>query len=152
MLLRLAKEGDRAEVEALLNQAGLPGDGVGEHFNTFIVAEDRARIVGVAGLEMYGVGALLRSVAVKPDVRGTGLGALLVRQAFNEAKGRGVDALYLLTTTAQSYFPRFGFEQIAREHVPAGVQESREFRGACPSSAVVMRAALEGVVNRVSAR
>lgn len=47
-------------------------------------------------------------------------------------------AVYLLTTSAESYFPKFGFVRVTREHVPASVKESIEFRSACPASAIVM--------------
>jgi amino-acid N-acetyltransferase len=47
--------------------------------------------------------------------------------------------VFLLTTTAEKFFPRFGFEQIAREDVPPSVQASVEFTSACPTSAIVMR-------------
>jgi amino-acid N-acetyltransferase len=50
--------------------------------------------------------------------------------------------VYLLTTTAESYFPKFGFVQTTREVVPTAVQQSVEFRSACPASAVVMRKTL----------
>ena len=48
-------------------------------------------------------------------------------------------SIYLLTTTAERYFPKFGFEPVARADVPATVQTSIEFTSACPSSATVMR-------------
>ena len=38
-----------------------------------------------------------------------------------------------LTTTADGYFPRFGFERIERSQVPATVRESVEFTSACPA-------------------
>jgi amino-acid N-acetyltransferase len=47
--------------------------------------------------------------------------------------------LDLLTTTAERFFPRFGFERVERVDVPASVQASIEFRSACRESAVVMR-------------
>jgi amino-acid N-acetyltransferase len=47
--------------------------------------------------------------------------------------------VFLLTTTAERFFPRFGFEEIARDEVPASVQASVEFQSACPASAIVMR-------------
>ena len=47
--------------------------------------------------------------------------------------------MYLLTTTAERYFPRFAFKRITREDVPDSLQASVEFRDACPASAVVMR-------------
>lgn len=94
--------------------------------------------------------ALLRSVVVNPDIRGTGLGEQLTRQVLDEARTHGVRAVYLLTTTAESYFPRFGFERIEWERVPARVRESREFRGACPASAIAMWAVLVGVARQES--
>ena len=47
-----------------------------------------------------------------------------------------------LTTTAERFFPKFGFEGIARSDVPPSVQASIEFTSACPSSAMVMRKTL----------
>jgi amino-acid N-acetyltransferase len=143
MLLRRVHAEDRGCVLAILGGAGLPTEGVVEHFETFIVAESESRVAGVAGLEMYGADALLRSVVVVPEARGTGLGAALTRRALSEATSGNVRNVYLLTTTADAFFPRFGFERIGWEFVPAAVRESREFNGACPSNAVAMRASLK---------
>jgi amino-acid N-acetyltransferase len=44
----------------------------------------------------------------------------------------------LLTTTAEDFFARFGFRRTDRTQVPPSVRESREFQGACPTSATVM--------------
>jgi N-acetylglutamate synthase and related acetyltransferases len=104
----------------------------------FVVAEADDDIVGVAGLEVCCNGALLRSVAVAPDWRSHGLGRALVTRVISDAEARGIRALYLLTTTAEHYFPSFGFQRIAREEVPADVRETAEFSSACPASATVM--------------
>jgi amino-acid N-acetyltransferase len=145
MLLRLGNEGDRPHVEALLRADGLPTDGVADHFGSFVVAEVNGRVIGAAGLEIRGREALLRSVIVAKEARGQGLGSSLTRRALVEAGARHVNTVYLLTTTAKAFFPLFGFERVGWEQVPASVRESNEFRGACPSSAVAMRARLEGV-------
>jgi amino-acid N-acetyltransferase len=55
------------------------------------------------------------------------------------AQAHGAETVFLLTTTAEKFFPKFGFEAITRADVPASVQTSVEFRSACPASAVVMR-------------
>jgi amino-acid N-acetyltransferase len=47
--------------------------------------------------------------------------------------------VFLLTTTAEGFFPRFGFEAVRHADVPASVQASVEFQSACPASAIVMR-------------
>jgi amino-acid N-acetyltransferase len=141
-MIRGAEPQDRASVEALLVSAGLPTEGVDDHFASFFVADDGGRIVGAAGLEWYGEHALLRSVVVTAAAKGAGLGSTLTRRALDEARSRGVSAVYLLTTTAEDFFPRFGFERASRDEVPSSVQASREFRGACPSTAVAMRLAI----------
>lgn len=144
--LRLASLADESSVEALLTAAGLPLDGVHESLRCFVVAEDAGEIVGVAGIEACGTAgehALLRSVAVAPSWQKRGLGRTLVTRTIAEAEARGVKALYLLTTTAESYFPNFGFTTTSRDSVPADVKATAEFQGACPASATVMVRELE---------
>jgi amino-acid N-acetyltransferase len=133
---------DFGAVAALLQRCHLPQDGLEPHLPWFMVARQGGRIVGSAGLEIYGDGALLRSVAVDPDVQGHGLGQSLTEATLGLARAAGAPAVYLLTTTAEGFFPRFGFTRIARGEVPAGVQASVEFTTACPASAVVMRSVL----------
>jgi amino-acid N-acetyltransferase len=50
--------------------------------------------------------------------------------------------VFLLTTTAENYFPRFGFACVGRDEVSESVKCSMEFQVACPASAVVMRKTL----------
>jgi amino-acid N-acetyltransferase len=137
-----ATPADATEVLALLERTRLPKDGLIDHLATTIVARRGNRVVGSAALELYPDGALLRSVAVDPDVQGMGVGHQLTDAATKRAAALGMPALYLLTTTAERFFPRFGFAPISREEVPATVKESVEFRSACPASAIVMRKVL----------
>lgn len=139
--IRRATTADRPAVEALLTASHLPIDGVGDALGCFIVAHDDERLVGVAGIEECGARgrhALLRSVAVDPAWRSRGLGRALVSGAIALAESRGAKALYLLTTTAERYFPTFGFTTTSRDAVPADVRATAEFQGACPASATVM--------------
>lgn len=139
--LRLATSSDEAAIATLLTAARLPLDGVHEALPGFVVAEDGGHIVGVAGVEACGSRgehALLRSVAVDPAWRSKGLGRTLVSRAIALAEERGAKALYLLTTTAEGYFPSFGFSLTSREAVPDDVRATAEFQGACPASATVM--------------
>jgi amino-acid N-acetyltransferase len=132
----------QADTDALLElmaRAHLPTDGLTSHLDAAFVAREGNRIVGSAAIEIYADGGLLRSVAVDEDHRGAGLGNRLTIAAIEDAERRALPALYLLTTTAEHFFPRFGFERITREDVPASVQTSIEFREACPATATVMR-------------
>jgi amino-acid N-acetyltransferase len=142
MMIELARAGDLDEVLRLLAERTLPPDGLRDHAETLLVAREDGRIVGSAALELYADGALLRSVAVASGRDHQGLGRQLTDAALALARDRRAPAVYLLTTTAERYFPKFGFERIARDEVPASVQASVEFTSACPSSAVAMRKTL----------
>jgi amino-acid N-acetyltransferase len=136
--LRRAHPDDLEAIESLLVASSLPLDGVREALDDFVVAEAGDEIVGVAGLESCCDDALLRSVAVAPGWRSQGLGRALVTRIISDAEARGCRALYLLTNTAERYFPSFGFRPMSRDAVPAGVRETVEFSHACPHSATVM--------------
>ena len=135
-----ARAEDVARVKELLREQRLPLDGLDDHLDTLLVAREGARVVGSVALELYEDGALLRSLAVAPVVQGQGVGRLLTESVVRLARQRGVRDVFLLTTTAQHYFPRFGFETVDRVEVPESVRQSVEFRSACPASAIAMRA------------
>ena len=138
-MIESATKHDLPDIRSLLARLHLPLEGVDEHLSTMLVAKDGEQIVGTAALELYADGALLRSVAVEPDRQGKQLGHQLTDAALRLARVHGANAVFLLTTTAERFFPKFGFEPIGREHVPASVRESVEFQSACPASATVMR-------------
>ncbi|MFL5462281.1 MAG: arsenic resistance N-acetyltransferase ArsN2 [Gemmatimonadales bacterium] len=137
--LRMASSADLEAVFGLLSRSGLPTAGVADNFSQFLVAEANGRLVGVVGLEIYGQSALLRSAAVEESWRGSGVGRVLVERALDLARQREIDDVYLLTTTAEHYFPKFGFVCVRRDEVAQGVQSSVEFQTACPASATAMR-------------
>jgi N-acetylglutamate synthase-like GNAT family acetyltransferase len=137
--LRPADHADHAAVTALLRSLELPTEGVVDWLARYWVACSDAVVVGVAGMEHYGDAGLLRSVAVTPEWQGSGVGRALIDRVLEAGRTRGVRDVYLLTTTAEHYFPRLGFACITRDQVPGAVQASVEFTGACPSSAVVMQ-------------
>jgi amino-acid N-acetyltransferase len=139
MVIHAAQESDLPAVRRLLQMQHLPLDGVDAHVSTMVVAKQGSAVVGAAAVELYADGALLRSVVVDPVVQGQGLGHRLSEAALSIAQSRGSRAAFLLTTTAETFFPKLGFERIVREDVPTSVQASIEFQSACPASAVVMR-------------
>lgn len=134
-----ARSTDFEDLGQLLTQNQLPLDGLSQHMETALVAREGDRLIGSAALEVYADGALLRSVAVARDFQGRGIGHTLTTEAIQLARDLRVSTLFLLTTTAETFFPKFGFERIARGDVPLGVQASVEFSSACPASAAVMR-------------
>jgi amino-acid N-acetyltransferase len=139
MKIREATNQDFIAVETLLSNNDLPLDGVKENFSDFVVAEEQGEITGAIGLERHGSVALMRSAVVSPDHRGSGIGRKLVEHVLERARQDGIEELFLLTTTAEKYFPRFGFDRTTRSAVPDALNASAEFQGACPDTAVVMR-------------
>ena len=138
--IRTASEKDADAVWMLLRDAALPTAGVPDDLANFLVAErdGQGTLLGTVGLERYGDAALLRSAAVRASERGTGIGEALVKRLIESSRADGVRTLVLLTTTADAWFPRFGFVRITRAEVPQALHASAEFQGACPDSAVVM--------------
>jgi amino-acid N-acetyltransferase len=142
MNISAARPDDLPNILSLLKTSGLPVAGIEDHLETTVVACDNGRVIGSAAVEVYGSAGLLRSVAVDRAWRGIGLGQSLTEAALALARRRGIRELYLLTTTADKFFPRFGFERIARQEIAAALTESEELRGACPETAIAMRAEL----------
>lgn len=130
---------DGESILRLLADSGLPLDGLLDHLDTAFVARADGHLAGCAALEIYPDGALLRSVAVDRSARGQRIGRALTDAAVALAQSLDVPDIYLLTTTAEHYFGKLGFKTVPRDRVPAGVQQSVEFRSACPASAIVMR-------------
>jgi amino-acid N-acetyltransferase len=133
-----ARRDELPRILELLEEVGLPRDGLANHPSTTLVARGDGRVVGCAALELYGQAALLRSVAVAWDLRSTGLGWRLTEAALELSRHLGVEEAYLLTETADHFFPRFGFQPIPRSEVPRSVRSSVEFTSACPASARAM--------------
>jgi len=134
-----ATAADWPAIETLLVASALPLDGAAEAFATGLVEHEDDELVGVAAIEPFAGAAVLRSVAVREDRQGHGLGQRLVHAAEDLARERGAAELILLTETAEPFFARLGYEVIDRASVADDVASSIEFSTACPSTAVAMR-------------
>ena len=125
-------------VRALLESSGLPTSDLLISKPKFVVACDGARIVGAGALEIFGSAALLRSVVVSEELRGSGLGRTIVRELERIAGIIGVRELVLLTQTAKPFFKHQGYGVIERGEAPQAIRGSEEFRLLCPASATCM--------------
>ena len=96
-------------------------------------------IIGVGGIEDCGAEGLLRSIAVERSARSRGLGKRIVKQLVDDARADGRQSLYLLTTTAEDYFPSFGFVRVERDAAPGSIRATEEFSTICSASAIVMK-------------
>jgi amino-acid N-acetyltransferase len=138
--VRPARPDEAEAVAALVAAAGLPVDGLDAAWLT-LVTEDAGTLAGTATLECHGPpGApvyLLRSVAVREDLRGKGLGDALVRAGLAAAdQDAGTRATVgLLTDTAGGYYGRFGFTAVSRDRLPPALSASPELTTLCPATA-----------------
>jgi len=124
---------------ALLEESGLPtGDLTADSDAILFSYSLNSEYCGIVGLELHGACALLRSLVVKPRVRGTGIGEALLAHAEQAATASGVKEIYLLTTTAERYFSRRGYDVADRAMAPAAIALTRQFSELCPSSSVLM--------------
>jgi amino-acid N-acetyltransferase len=81
----------------------------------FVVAEHEGEVVGCAALTALGPGlGEVRSLAVRRDHEGQGLGRAIVESFLNEAAARGF-ALVLALTRRVSFFEGLGFQVTRRE-------------------------------------
>lgn len=134
-----ARQEEKELVVSLLEEADLLTEDLPDGLGNFLLAKQDGTLVGVAGLELFGPVGLLRSVAVSPTHHGRGIAGQLVGQLLNDADKQELQEVYLITTTADHYFDRYGFAPVNREQVPEAIQQTRQFSGLCPSSAVVMK-------------
>jgi len=142
MRVERAGRADLPAIEALLTAADLPLEGAAAAFTSGVVAREDGRIVAAAAIEPYGRAGLLRSVVVAADRRGTGVGRAIVRAAEALAGELALTELYLLTETAEDWFPRLGYSPVGRAEVPSAVRGSIEFSTLCADTGVAMRRAL----------
>ena len=131
---------DLEAIRALLRACDLPfADLGGSHLAHFFVIKDADQTVGSIGLEICNEFGLLRSLAISPALRGQGQGVKLVKQTEAYARTLKINALYLLTTTADKFFSKLDYQEIPRSSAPAPLQATTEFQSICPDSAICMQ-------------
>ena len=133
-----AKKENLYEIANLLSDNQLPTVDICDDSVKLFVGVISNEIIGIIGIEKYKHTGLLRSLAVKDLYKNREIGKKLVKQIFNFCIFENIEELYLLTTTAEKYFDKLGFQKIDRLKVPDVVKQTREFKDICPLSAVVM--------------
>jgi amino-acid N-acetyltransferase len=122
----------------LLRASNLPADDLDFSKDLLVGYFEGNVLVGTGGLEVYGQYGLLRSLSVKFGIRGKSVGTNITEYLIDEAKGKKLKAIYLLTETASGFFQKRGFRQISRNDVPEELKASSEFSHVCPDGAAAM--------------
>lgn len=122
----------------LLNENNLPTADL-THTTLLYALYDDQQLLGTVGLDIFGHEGLLRSLCVDNGVRKAGYGQLLVNYVEAEAQQKGVQVLYLLTTTADAFFANRGYQAVERDRVPQSIQQTPQFSTICSKTAAIMK-------------
>ena len=132
---------DLDALRQLLSSSGLSNDGIEGRLEATLVCRDEQGIAATACLEIAGDYGILRSVAVRQDLRGSGLGMLASAAAMRMGRGEGIREFALFTETAQAFFERLGFDAVERDELPGPVRVSAQ-AAECTGSATAMTRSL----------
>lgn len=134
-----ARSCDGPALRRLLTSAGLLTEDIrDDRLGHFLVLRDGESVVGAIGIDLAEDSALLRSLVVAEPFRGCGLAKELVSAAESLARQKGVKTLYLLTTTAESFFTKYGYRSAPREDAPSAIAAMPQFSSLCPSTSAFM--------------
>jgi amino-acid N-acetyltransferase len=136
---RPAQPRDKNAIKKFLAKCELPfEDLTTEHLEHFIIIGPRNKLIATVEMEVCGSYGLLRSLAVDEAHRGQNLGVALTQIIEDHARAAHIDEIYLLTTTADQFFVKQGYQVVERTTAPAEIQATEEFKRICPASAVCM--------------
>lgn len=127
---------DHTSITALLESYNLPVSDLKTAPVVFYGIKKGKQLIAIGALEIIKPVALLRSVAVRSDHQKTGLGKRITTFLEKQAKELNIQRLYLLTTTAGSFFRQLNYREISRDLCPSEIRLTSEYSALCPSSAV----------------
>jgi amino-acid N-acetyltransferase len=128
----------KQEVLSILEQNELPTSDIDETKTLFALSDGHS-VIGTGGLEFFGDCALLRSLSVKKDWQGKGLGRFITGKLEQVCRERGIKNIYLLTTTAEDFFNKEGYLVMDRADAPLSIKNCSQFTTVCSSSGILMR-------------
>jgi amino-acid N-acetyltransferase len=138
LTLKLAINEELDKALKLLASNQLPTIDIGKNVELYTVY-DHQNLIGTIGLEAYDTEGLLRSFCLDFEVQNKGFGSQILTIFEGIIKEKGIHNLYLLTTTAKGFFEKNNYKIISREDVSEAIRQTAEFKGVCPSSAIVMK-------------
>jgi amino-acid N-acetyltransferase len=119
---------------------------VRESIGTFLVAEERGRLLGCGALKLYNHEmAEIRSLCVTPGLKRRGVGRALTGRLLEEAEQLGLKTVFALTRTPE-FFIKCGFRVTARQNFPMKITDD------CLNCALRLRCQEQTVAIRVRHR
>lgn len=125
MLIRKANIADIKAIHKLINEFAKKGEMIPrslndlyENIRDIYVCEDRGEIKGVCALHILWEDlAEIRSLSVRSDAQGSGIGRRLVKACIGEARKLGIKKIFALTYHPD-FFRKVGFSDIDKSELP----------------------------------
>jgi amino-acid N-acetyltransferase len=125
IIVRSARLSDANSISDLISQYAIQGimlarsvESIVEGIRNFIVAESNDQIVGCCTVSFFTEElAEIRSVAVKIDLRGKGIGSLLIEEAEKILKEEGIKYVFALTLS-EPFFAKQGYHRVEKTKFP----------------------------------
>lgn len=137
-----ASQNNFSKAIQLLKKNNLPTEDINPGTQLFVVEEEN-NVVGTVAVEYNFNEALLRSLSVSEEKRNAGIGLMLVEFIEDYVQKQGVKSIYLLTTTAENFFLKRGYQKTDRNAVPDFIKNTKEYSVLCSSSSTLMKKALD---------
>jgi UDP-N-acetylmuramate: L-alanyl-gamma-D-glutamyl-meso-diaminopimelate ligase len=136
-----ARRADMDGVRELLDKVHLSSSqATDDNYGHYFYLRNERGVDGVVALDVTGEDAILHSLAIATESRGTGFGWLLADVAVQWARHRGCRRIYLLTETASDFFAaKFGFRVVDRTTIAKSVAASETFTAERGANLVAMR-------------
>lgn len=124
-MYRKARISDVKTIQSLINGYADQGQMLPRSLNElyesvrdFIVYEDEGDIIGVCALHISWDGlAEVRSLAVRAEQGGRGIGSGLVQSCLKEARELGAERVFVLTYQ-EGFFRKLGFQSVEKKELP----------------------------------
>ena len=93
-------------------------DEMATNIRSYILAKNGSEIIGFGALHFHADNlAEIRSLVVKEDFRGQGVGKGIIQNLLKEGKEMGLNEVFTLTYQ-RSFFEALGFHEISKEKLP----------------------------------
>ncbi len=124
-MIRKAKIEDIKQIQVLINSFAkkdlmLPRslNELYDNLRDYWVAEENKKVIGCSALHIsWGDLAEIKSVAVRKQDQGKGIGRELILNCIEEGKGLGAKQIFVLTYRPE-YFQKFGFKRVKHNDLP----------------------------------
>ncbi|ROR91038.1 acetyltransferase (GNAT) family protein [Nocardioides aurantiacus] len=129
--MRRLRASDSAEVEVFLGVADLTLAGLdAPGLHLWVERDAEGGVCGSTGFELSRDRrhALVRSVAVAPGLRGSGVGSQLARFAMAQAAGAGASRAWLFSRRSGAFWQQLGFELTTTELLTGALGETHQVR------------------------